>query len=298
MTTYDAKASCFGKLPFQLMDSLQLESSVGSNYWADAVLVPSSNEALATIDCVSLDDENLALSVQLAILHSMNDIFAANGIPTSFCISLILSSSTGADLLSQLNQTIVDCAKLIDCSVGKRHTVRAEGPASATVSVIGKVANASSNLEEGGFVVLVGGSLGALDSTNEVTALHEVQARQYAAREIPGPKKDVSGDGLVGTLYQLMLRHSVSIEIASRSIPRFASSGTIASNELHSRNYFDYSSKVLGELSPNCSATLFAPRLFGPIVCLTAGPLEFPDMGITTIGSFRRGKDNHSLRLS
>jgi hypothetical protein len=51
------------------------------SYWADAVMVPGVNECLTSIDTVLLDEDELPSSIAIGILHALDDIFAANGLP-------------------------------------------------------------------------------------------------------------------------------------------------------------------------------------------------------------------------
>jgi thiamine monophosphate kinase len=293
----DARPTCFGKLPFRLMDSLQRNRSGQENYWADAVTVAGSDLILTTIDSVSLNNEFLADSIALAILHSMNDIFAANGFPTSFSLSMILPPSTDSDTLSEINQAIFQCADIVPCNVGKLHTVRAEGTASATVSVIGRLTTNSSHLSKQGLVVLVGGPSGWKSATAKIVATREVKARSFAATCIPGPKKDVSGDGLVGALYQLVLRHAISIEIEANAVPEVVPIPSDIESDLYDRNYLDYSPFLSGALSSVKYLPFFAPQTFGPLICLTdRAAVTVGDAHVVTIGNFREG--DGSLRLT
>lgn len=293
----DTETACFGKLPFSLLDSLQIARGVSEAYWADAMSVPGTNPCLTSIDTITLSRENLPNSVAMAVLHSMNDIFAANGVPLSFSVSMSLPSETDIDILSLVNQAIVDCAKIANCRIGKLHTSRAKGTPTATVCVNGAPTGMTDRAAIQGKVVLVGehiiASIAQERPYAEVAAIG-IATRMQVVRTIAGPKKDVSGDGLAGALFQLTKRNLVSIKLYERSLASLAQQN-VGEGDLE-RNFLDYAGSIGGSYSPSLQTFLFSPRVFGPIVCLVDELTELDPSTSPTIGTFEAG--HNGLRFA
>lgn len=292
----DTGPACFGKLPFSLLDRLQIACGISKDCWADAVSVPGTNSCLTSIDTIALDHESLPNSVAMAILHSMNDIFAANGIPLSFSLSMSLPPETDIDVLSCINQAIIGCAKLANCRIGKLHTSRMEGTPTATVCVNGQPTDMTAQAASRGKVVLVGGHIASIAPYRLYTeaATTGLAIRMEIARTIAGPKKDVSGDGLGGTVLQLSKRNIVSIRLCERSL--LSLSGPQVEGRDLEKNFLDYAGLINGSYSPALRTSLFAPRIFGPIVCLVDESAKVDPSMSVTIGSFEAG--HSSVRLT
>jgi thiamine monophosphate kinase len=286
----DPEVGCFGKLPFNLLESLQADAHSNANYWADAILVPGAKKNLTSIDTISLDRYDLPNSVTMAIVHSTNDLFAANGIPLWFSISMILPLGTDSDVLAQINSAIRNCAKMTGCKLGKLHTIRADGISSATVCVTGKSMDISSNLPKKGDVILVGNEA----PFNPSQLVSEVSVRKNAAKTIRGPKKDISGDGLAGALIQLTRRHQISIKLSKNFLRSVACNAPIDLSV--ERNFLDYAASIGSEIPSTLLSHLFKPHLFGPLICLTDATAEIDRFNSTNIGTFESG--GCSLRLS
>lgn len=280
--------ACFGKLPFNLLESLQFKNGLTANYWADAVATQASNPCLTSIDTVSLDPDRLSNSIGLAIFHSINDIFSANGLPLSISLSMSLPLNTDIDALYCINETIMECARFANCSVGKLHTSRSDCAPTVTVSVNGRLTGMPSLPPKRGSVVLAGDYIGGFRPTRSYSdiAFEQLANRTQVASAVPGPKKDVAGDGLIGTLVQLSKRHSASIEINEASLLNM--NKPLASDELLERNYLDYAGLISGKFCSSLGPLLFAPCIFGPIVCLVEDPSNLA-LPLLTIGSFEIG---------
>jgi hypothetical protein len=286
---FEAEPSCFGKLPFQLLDELQVERRRERGYWADAITVPSSCSDLTSIDTILVDESNLSRSVAIGILHAINDIFAANGLPSWFSISMTLPLGTDIDMLAQINATIQECAKITGCAVGKLHTSRASVPSSVTTCVAGTSTGISSTVAAEGIVVLVGDSVIDSDPQRLLfdAASVEIAKRRSLARTIAGPKKDVSGDGLAGSLLQLSRREMVSIELTGenlRLLPKIA-----VPNADIEKNFLDYAAAMGDSCVDEIRSQMFSPRVFGPIVCLAESDTELDTTASVIIGKFKLG---------
>jgi hypothetical protein len=117
--------------------------------------------------------------------------------------------------------------------------------------------------------------------------------RMQIARTVAGPKKDVSGDGLAGALIQLSRRDIVSISLWEENLLILRELHT--ENGLQEKNFLDYAGLIQGHYCPSLRAKLFAPRVFGPIVCLVDELTEVDPTISTIIGAFEAGRSN--LRL-
>lgn len=292
------EVGCFGKLPFALLDRLQIETRAGERYWADAVNVPAPMVALTSIDAVLLDSNDLPRSVILAILHSINDIYAANGIPSSFSISLTLPLDADLDLLAEINIAIARCAQLCGCKVGKIHTSRVQGAPTATVSALGEEVVRNAVLPGAGAIWLVGDCFVDSLDFSESIIVSNLDVRRAAVTKMSGPKKDVSGDGLIGALYQMTLRHQVALCFWEDSL--FASKPASERFPSLERNYLDYAGFVdgLGNVAPAMLELLFAAHVFGPLICLSDIATDVADVKGKIIGSFKAGEARLSVGRS
>jgi hypothetical protein len=280
---------CFGKLPFTLLEQLQREFVQGGQLWADAGRVPGTADGIASIDSIALDESDLSGSVSLSILHSANDIFAANGIPSCFCVSLILPTETDCDELSIINSEIARVATLLDSQIAKIHTSRLPGVAVSTVAAFGKRAGRCDPIPASGVIRLIGDYAGEPVRIPSGTVARNLSDRCGAVAKLRGPKKDVSGDGLAGALCQLAKRHALDLAVSATAI---CSNVFGSASGVSERNYLDYAAQLQG-LSGGPSLLLqrlFCGRVFGPLVCLT-DILDVGDESVgPVIGHFKAGR--------
>lgn len=286
----ELSVGCFGKLPFMMLDELQLRAGAMERYWADAVLVSPQSPLLVSIDTLNLDAADLPGSVSLAIVHSMNDIFAANGLPTSFTVSMTLPKATGSDALLSLVESMKTTANWTRCQLGKIHTSRSDTPPLATVAVNGAPVLHVEEQKHSGKVILVGSPSGSLIVSQQ---RKEIEIRMRVVNTIGGKKKDVSGDGLAGGLVQLSRREHVAIIVSAQKLEHEHLELPI---ELDiSKNYLDYAGLIQGDCSQSLRRVLFAPRTFGPIICLVDQNQQLDESFCKTIGIFEANRE--SVRL-
>lgn len=275
--------SCFGKLPFNLLETLQ-SSSFSNSRWLDAIEVRAETTCVTSIDTVALSPSDLPRSIAIGILHAMNDIFSANALPNWFCLSMTLPLAIDSDALSVINLIISDVAMLSECNVGKLHTMRADTQPNLTVCVGGALTGISSKLSNRGIVALGGNDATELRSRENFASA--IALRRKLSREIAGPKKDVSGDGLAGSLVQLCQREMVSMELWGVELSKV----TVSGDEDSTRNVLDYASAVSCPDIEELHDQLFAPRVFGPLVCLVDEQAQFDQSDFLPIGTFVRGQ--------
>jgi hypothetical protein len=296
----EVELGCFGKLPFAELDRLQRVNGVTHAYWADALPVPAILNGICSIDTVAISPSHLVTSVTIGILHALNDIYAAGGIPRSFSVSLTVPSETDTAALFEIGRAISECASMTKCTLGKLHTNRRENNAIMTTCAIGSRCNTAT-------IVPVNGSVWLLDElkdvsntivdSNNAAISRRLFVRELAATRISGPMKDVSGDGMAGAIYQLCVRHKVSITLFTNVLSTLI--GYVALDSCNQdRNYNDYYSYIEGFADQNTSRmrhVLFEPQLFGPLVCLVDGALDLREIQGVQIGSFASGQA--SIRL-
>ena len=207
---------CFGKLKFEEIDELQRCFAESENYWVDAVPFRNDGDGVCSIDTVVLDPLQMSASVAIAILHAVNDIYAARSRPTSISVSLTVPTSFDVNALHEIGATIKSCAEQINCTIGKLHTSRSDCPPTLTACAIGSSPIASLALAPQGVVWLLDELSDPWEAikTFDFLALEpRIFMREFAANRKGVQLKDVSGDGLAGTLYQLCLRHRLSINL-------------------------------------------------------------------------------------
>ncbi|MBB2964474.1 AIR synthase related protein [Methylobacterium sp. R2-1] len=267
----NTEGGCFGKLPLSMMEELQVKFGTVETYWADAVSLPVVKNGLVSIDTVALQSTDLSGSVRMAILHSMNDIYAAGGRPSSFSISLTLPLTTDIEVLDTLGAEIKKIAELSGCRVGKLHTSRWDGRASITVSVVGEQISSSQIPSRQGRILLVGEvRIASSSSLQDCGVSHALKLRDMAIERISGPKKDVSGDGLAGALYQLSVRHGLTLHVHTDTL-HLNHLNLKQGNTADIKNYLEYSSRMHDLIKIDrrcCQAALFEPQFFGPLICL------------------------------
>ena len=291
---------CSGKLPFSWLSALQRRLRGSDQVWADAENLPPLSLGLMSIDTVVVDDEDLPNSVVLAILHSMNDVFAAGGMPTAFSLSLTLSGRPNLGKLQSLTAAISDFSIQSEVSIGKLHTTVDCHTSRATVACVGQLVSTHSTLPAEGGVWLVD-SLKALaeaaPKTSPMWVRERLMSRRGAVECVPGPKKDVSGDGLAGAAYQLATQYhcAISLELSS-----FASqfAGSPVDSCTLDRNYADFSGLLHGFKGRDVAwlrSVLFEPQFFGPLLCLSEYELRCATQSYRKIGSFVSGDRSVSI---
>jgi len=291
---------CFGKLPFAELDLLQREHGVSDTYWADALPTPAILNGISSIDTVALDPRRLVASVTIGILHALNDIYAAGGLPRFFSVSLTVPSETDTTALIEIGRAITECASMTKCALGKLHTNRRDNLATITTCAIGSRCRAATVLPANGIVWLLDELKGASNTIielNNVAISRRICMRELATARISGPMKDVSGDGMAGAIYQICVRHKVSIALFANMLSSLIKYVVLDSCN-QDRNYADYSSLIDGFLHQNTSRmrhVLFEPQLFGPLVCLADEGLDLREVRGVQIGTFTSGQA--SLRL-
>ena len=166
----------------------------------------------------------------------------------------------------------------------------------ATVCVSGEPIETTAQAASHGKIALIGEHIAstAPHRLYSEAATIGLATRMQIVRTIGGPKKDVSGDGLAGTLVQLSKRNIVSIRLCERSLLSL-SRPQVEDGDLE-KNFLDYAGSISGSYSLALRTTLFAPHVFGPIVCLVDESAKVDPSVSLTIGSFETGQS--SLRFS
>lgn len=246
-----------------------------------------------TIDTVSLDTEHVTGSVIVSVLHALNDIFAAGGCPLSISVAFNYEIVPSLSVLLSINDHLIKLCHALDIGIGKLHTSSGFGKSTITVSAFGtrKILN-NWTLSSPGVLYLVDHYSSLDQELYEVDiewAVERYRTRRTIAESFPGPLKDISGDGLAGSLIQLAERHSLDITLA---IDRYPASNAIYQLDdcLLDRNYKDYSEKI-GKFCGviDCArnrSTLFEPALFGALIGVCVDPVSCGLGHIDPIGSF------------
>ena len=285
---------CFGKLAFAEMESLQRTFGTPDSYWADAVPFFVIEGALCSIDTIALDPARVSDSVGIGIFHALNDIYAAKGVPRYFSAALTVPKDFSLESLLEVGAVVRSCADLARCSIGKLHTNRSEGIAMLTACVMGSGSSPSVPLPKKGSVWLLDelkDPSSAIANFDLSRMPQRIKSRERADK-VSIRMKDVSGDGLAGSLYQLCLRHNVSITLYPGVLSSLVSSAALDACS-RDRNYGDYSNLIVGLEKHNSSVmrdVLFEPQIFGPLVCLTYKNADMKSLGGVEIGKFTTGQ--------
>lgn len=290
-----SSSGCFGKLRHAVASTLVADGSSPGSQWLDAVASP--NGTLVSIDTVRFEASRHE-TLRLAVLHSINDIFAAGGLPDTICVSLHLADEPELSSLLALQRYLSAEAHSMKLTLGKQHTAFGNAFDAVTIASIGTIVQHLGALPTTGIVALCGSLDFAQPSVGPpIDCLAEIAERRHVA-STPGIRmKDVSGDGLAGALLQLSVRENVSIQISRTALYSFCDKAELDNCSLDA-NYADFSGMIDGYHQSDCSVMrriMFLPAFFGPLVCLA--PSEFLHALPTAqkIGDFNLGRPQLAL---
>jgi hypothetical protein len=304
----EVNIGCFGKPSFSLMRELQGLLSVSRSPWNDAHPISADSDLVMSIDSVEFAQEDWSNSCVLALLHSMNDVFAADAYPLTVSISFMLTGQPKRPEMEGLSEALVNFANISGITIGKLHTSFDCEKSNVTIAVVGKTH------KEGRLANFETGSVYLLDSLrlpqqvisliNDRWVLDRLESRRWCVSRIPGAKKDVSGDGLAGAMVQMAIKHDYEVHLNASALAKSIIYAPLDSCH-QDRNYADYADMLSGFDKVNNSkvrAALFEPQFAGPIVCFTRDNLIDDEIDrpveavITRIGTFKRGTPGVSIK--